>query len=67
MHKKKYKVTLNNWEHGILRVFEHLFDDLKEAIKFLTGSNCNSGKIHDHEGHMIHHHRGVHHHHDSPY
>lgn len=57
----KFIAELHRWERGVLHSVKNLFDTLEDAVEFLTDEDCGNGKVYDHHGRVVHHHRKHHH------
>jgi len=62
---ERYKVTKHYWHSGILEMIDHFVESLDEAIAHLLDSDCDSAKVYNPEGNVVHHHHKHHHHHHS--
>jgi len=49
----KHKVKLHHWENGILKTFEHWFDDLEHAMDFASTSDAHTVKVLDANDNVI--------------
>ena len=53
-HHRKHKVKTHHWFDGILHAVEHEFENLEQAMKFLTTSTHHSAKVTDEDGQVVH-------------
>ena len=51
----KHKVKTHHWNHGILSVVEHFFEDLEEAMLFATNVDSHGAKVYNADQELVHH------------
>jgi hypothetical protein len=51
--KKRHKVKVHNWEKGILKTREYIFESTEEAEVFMNTNTFYMAKRYDHDGRLV--------------
>jgi hypothetical protein len=52
----KFKVKLQIWVDGLFHQLEHEFESFEESLEFLKRAKCDTAKVFDELGRLIHFH-----------